>query len=133
MNDDQITMQDLMELARDLNECLEEAEGDTSTGGQLCGSECPIGRFHVVPTGWSGGIVFESWGPSWVDDCDERPPSDPESDDSDPIPLREHMLNEMEDLGTRVLKFVELARRADQEPRSECALAGALPDEAKDQ
>lgn len=114
---DRITDKDLMELARDLNEFLEEAETETTTGGFLAGSENLIGRFKVVPTGWTSGIAFESWGPSWDADCDERPeqPSPDPDKEPEPIPLREHMLTEMEDLGLRVLKFVELARRADKD------------------
>jgi hypothetical protein len=98
---------EILELATDLNEYLEEADGDDS--------HAPIGRFAVTPMGYNCGITFESWGPSWHEDDDDRPAVNVNDQDSEPIPLREHMLVEMESLGKRILAFVELARQAGAE------------------
>jgi len=96
------TVEDLLDLATDFNEII-EGIGPTDE---------PIGHFSVAPFGYGGGgITFESWGPSWCEDSDERPDVDPSAVDPDPIPLREHLISEMEKLGRGILEFVVQARR----------------------
>lgn len=64
------TVNDLLALAEDFNEIINAV---ADKGGD------PIGSFSVSPSGWGpGSVTFDSWGPSWNDDCDERAQVDPQ-------------------------------------------------------
>ena len=102
---------ELLALATELNELLYRAAD---------GADAPMGTFSVFPAPWEvGSLIYDSWGTAWSDDDGERPLLDPEDDDSEPIPLRDHVINEMEVLARGILKFVLLARQDDQEEAAE--------------
>jgi len=60
------TSEDLLAIAEDFNDLADSIEP----------LDEPLGHFTVAPAGWgAGSIAFESWGPSWNSDNDERPAS----------------------------------------------------------
>jgi len=99
----------LVDLAEEFNGII----GTTTVEAETYPGEperAPCGYFVVVPDVYiGGGIVFKASGPCWDNEI-ERPSQDPDDDDSEPIPVRDYLLAEMETLGRRVLEFVAAAR-----------------------
>ena len=92
---------ELLEMALDFNELIDASS--TPVWGIF-------GAFSVTPGRGGPMIAFETNGPSYSEEADETDPIAPEDPDSAVKTVRNHIIDQMEELAAQLTDFVALAR-----------------------